>query len=85
MNRPIPENVDEEKLSEIALALLWLGIHGDKDYPRAWKGLDWDVMNLLHEKGYIANPVGKAKSVHLLLGTPDKAEALFKKHFSSDG
>jgi hypothetical protein len=30
---------------------------------RVWKSFDWDVMSRLHEKGFISDPVGKAKSV----------------------
>lgn len=32
---------------------------------RAWKSFDWDVMNRLYEKGFICDPVNKAKSVVL--------------------
>ncbi|MBL7212315.1 MAG: hypothetical protein ISS61_08055 [Desulfobacteraceae bacterium] len=48
---------------------------------RAWKGMDWDVMNRLHEKGYIGNPKSKAKSVPLTEEGARISEALFKKHF----
>jgi hypothetical protein len=30
-----------------------------------WKSFDWDVMNRLHEKGFISDPVDKAKAVAL--------------------
>jgi len=40
--------------------LLHLGLHDDF---RAWKSFDWDAMDRLHKKGFISNPVGKAKSV----------------------
>jgi hypothetical protein len=52
--------VDNDKIDEAVLALLYLTLH---DGARAWKSFDWDAMNRLHEKGYIMNPVGKAKSV----------------------
>jgi hypothetical protein len=32
------------------------------DY-RAWKGFAWSVLDRLHEKGMIHDPVGKVKSV----------------------
>ena len=38
-------------------------------------------MNRLHKKGYISNPIGKAKSVVLNEEGFQKAEALFQKHF----
>ena len=42
------------------LALLRLTLH---DGRRAWKGFDWDSMDRLHKKGWISDPVGKARSV----------------------
>ncbi len=48
---------------------------------RAWKGFDLDTMNRLHEKGFILNPVGKAKSVGMSEKGFKKAEELFRKHF----
>ena len=51
---------DESKIDEAALALLYLTLH---DQFRAWKGMDWEVMGRLHEKGWITNPVSKTKSV----------------------
>ncbi|WP_295878361.1 DUF6429 family protein [uncultured Thiohalocapsa sp.] len=53
---------DQDKVDQAILALLYLTLH---DGRRAWKTFDWDAMNRLHEKGYITNPVGKAKSVVL--------------------
>ena len=38
-------------------------------------------MNRLHEKGFITNPVGKAKSVGMTEEGYKKAEELFKKFF----
>ena len=52
--------LDHEKIDRAVLALLYLGLH---DEYRAWKGFDWDAMSRLHEKGYISDPVGKAKSI----------------------
>jgi Domain of unknown function (DUF6429) len=54
-------DLDTEKIDETVLALLYLTVHDD----RAWKSFDWDTMSRLHEKGFISNPVGKAKSVRL--------------------
>jgi hypothetical protein len=54
--------LDPEKIDNAVLALLQLGLH---DGNRAWKSFDWDVMERLHEKGFISNPAGKAKSVVL--------------------
>ncbi|HXY36157.1 MAG TPA: DUF6429 family protein [Planctomycetaceae bacterium] len=54
--------LDDDKIDDATLALLSLGLH---DGVRAWKGFDWDAMHRLHEKGYITDPRGKAKSVIL--------------------
>jgi hypothetical protein len=43
--------VDTEKVEEAVLALLYLTL---QDGNRAWKGLDWDALNRLHEKGFIS-------------------------------
>ena len=78
----LPDNCDAEKTAEIAIGLLYLTIHGPEMAPSAWKGIDWDVMGLLHDKGWISNPAGKAKSVVLTDVGLRKAEAMFKKHFT---
>ncbi len=73
---------NKDKVDEMTLALLYLVMHSDGDGSRAWKGFDWDTMNRLHEKGYISNPKGKAKSVVFSDEGVQLAEELFKKHFS---
>ncbi len=69
---------DPDKVDEAVLALLYLTLH---DGARAWKSFDWEAMNRLHEKGYISNPVGKAKSVILTEEGLKESERLFKKLF----
>lgn len=71
--------VDNDKIDEAVLALLYLTLH---DGARAWKSFDWDAMNRLHEKGYIMNPVGKAKSVVLTEDGLREAERLYMKLFA---
>jgi hypothetical protein len=78
----IPEELDAEKLAEVALALLSLTLH---DGYRAWKGLDWGVMNLLYERGWIQDPRGKARSVVLTDAGVEQAEKLLLKHFGRAG
>jgi hypothetical protein len=56
----IATDINTGKIDDAVLALLYLGLH---DGYRAWKGFDWDAMHRLHEKGYISDPVSKAKSV----------------------
>ena len=70
---------DKDKVDEMVLALLYLTTH-DKG-TRAWKGMDWDAMDRLHDKGYIGNPKSKAKSVTLTEEGEKLSEEFFKKHF----
>src|SRR5229473_8253639 len=56
----MPMETNEDRVDAAVLAPLYLTL--DRD-GRAWKGFDWSVMNRLHDKGMIHNPVGKAKSV----------------------
>jgi uncharacterized protein DUF6429 len=75
----IAMTTDPEKIDEAVLALLLLGRH---DKMRVWKGHDWDALERLHQKGYISNPVSKAKSVVLTDEGLREAERLFKKLFT---
>ena len=45
-----PTDIDTEKLAEAALAILSLTLH---DGTLVWKTLDWDLMDLLEEKGWV--------------------------------
>ena len=75
---------DKDKVDEYTLALLFLVAWQERGYARAWKGFDWDTMNRLHEKGFISEPKGKAKSVGLTPQGMAKAEELFETHFGMD-
>jgi len=55
-------DLDTDKIDDAVLALLSLTLH---DKVRAWKSHDWDVLGRLYDKGWISDPVGKAKSVVL--------------------
>jgi hypothetical protein len=72
---------DKDKVDEAVLALLLLTMWGDRYETRAWKGHDWDTLDRLHAKGYIANPKGKAKSVALTDEGKAKAKELFYRLF----
>lgn len=69
---------DEQKIDRTVLALLQLTLH---DKCRAWKSFDWEVMNRLHEKGFICDPVNKAKSVVLTDEGLTESERLFEELF----
>ncbi len=71
--------IDTERIDEAVLALLYLGLH---ERNRAWKGFDWDVVGRLHQKGYITDPVGKAKSVVLTEEGLKESQRLFKALFT---
>ncbi|MDH3597342.1 MAG: DUF6429 family protein [Rhodospirillales bacterium] len=71
--------IDEEKVDDAVLALLWLTLH---DGRRAWKSFDWDTMDRLHAKGMIEDPVNRSKSVVLTEEGLRRAEELFRGLFT---
>jgi hypothetical protein len=70
--------LDTDKIDQAVLALLALGRH---DGYRTWKAFDWEVMSRLHEKGYITDPKGKAKSVLLTEDGAQESDRLLKALF----
>jgi hypothetical protein len=75
-------DIDQEKLEQTVLALLYLTSFKDRLGLRAWKGHDWQVMNDLYEKGYISNPARKAKSVAFTEEGAQLSKELFEKLFA---
>lgn len=71
--------LDRAKIDAAVLGLLYLGLH---DGGRAWKGFDWQAMNRLHERGYITDPRGKAKSVVFTEEGMGRAKRLLEELFS---
>lgn len=71
-------SLKNDKIDDAALALLYLTLHDD---DRAWKGFDWGVLDRLHKKGMIDNPVGKVKSVVFTPEGLEKAKKLFETMF----
>ncbi len=69
---------DEGEIDDTVLALLYLTLHDD---TRAWKNFDFDAMDRLHEKGYICDPRGKAKSVVLTDEGLARSKAQFEAKF----
>ena len=69
---------DRDKVDEIVLALMQLTLH---DSDRAWKGVDWDALDRLYEKGWIENPRSKAKSVVLTEEGFANSARLFQLYF----
>ncbi|MEY8826879.1 DUF6429 family protein [Sedimentitalea sp. XS_ASV28] len=71
--------IDRDQIDDAVLGLMWLTLHDDR---RAWKGFDWECLARLHEKGLIADPVSKAKSVVLTDEGLRRAEELFRTLFT---
>jgi hypothetical protein len=74
--------IDDEKLEQAVLALLYLNLRDDKLGKRAWKALPWVVMDQLHEKGYVSNPAAKSKSVVLSEEGAKLSKQLFERLFA---
>jgi len=72
---------DKDKVDEMVLALLNLTMFENQSELRAWKGLDWDTLDRLHQKGYISDPKSKAKSVAMTEEGAQRARELFERHF----
>ena len=70
--------LDWNRIEDAALALLYLTLHeGD----RVWKQIDWEVTDRLHEKGMIADPRNKTKSLALTPEGLERAERMFRDLF----
>jgi hypothetical protein len=76
-------NIDQDKLEQLVLAILYLNSFDDKVGKRAWKGLPWGILDTLHEKGYISNPVTKSKSVMFSEEGARLAKTLFEQQFAT--
>jgi hypothetical protein len=50
---------------------------------RAWKGMDWDLLDALHERGWIHDPKGNTKSVLLTSSGAQLAEEFLKRYFGA--
>jgi Domain of unknown function (DUF6429) len=72
-------DIDRDRIDDAVLALLYLGRH---DGIRTWKSFDWAAMERLHSKGFISDPVSKAKSVVFTDEGLRQSEALFQKLFA---
>jgi hypothetical protein len=77
-------SIDTDRIDEAVLALLFLGIWERNRFTglaRTWKSFDWAAMERLHEKGFIHDPVGKAKSVWFTEKGLERSEELFHALF----
>lgn len=53
---------DDQLIEEAVLALL---AAFSSDSGNTWKGFDFEIMNRLHEQGFISDPVNRNKSIWL--------------------
>ena len=72
---------DKEKVDEVTLALLYLGMSRTPEGGRAWKGYDLQTLTRLHHKGWLAEPKVKDASVAVTADGVKKAEELFGRFF----
>lgn len=71
---------DEKRMEDAVLALL---AATSFDEGRAWKGYDFDIMERLHEQGFIENPANKNKSVYLTAEGLQRGRALAERLFGA--
>jgi hypothetical protein len=43
---------DKDKVDEMTLALMYLVMSREREGGRAWKGIDWQTMDRLRQKGW---------------------------------
>ena len=72
---------DKDKVDEMTLALLYLGMSRTPKGGRAGKGFDLQALARLHQKGWIAEPKLKDMSVEVTTEGLKQAEELFRRHF----
>ena len=75
-------HVDEYKVDDMVLGLLYLTTFEDKPRLRAWKGHSWGVLDPLHLKDSVSDPATKAKSVLLPEAGAKPSQGLFEKYFT---
>ena len=77
---------DADKIDQAVLALLYLTATADQHGGgRAWKGLDLEALDRLHDKGYIADPKSKSTSVVITAEGMARAAELCRTLFGKSG
>lgn len=72
--------IDNDRATELAFALMSITASTHRGVTRAWKSIDWDLLSEMYERGWIHDPVGKAKSVVLTADGQLAAERLRALH-----
>lgn len=71
---------DDKLIEEAVLALLATFSFGNGN---AWKGFDFEIMNRLHEHGFISNPVNKKKSIWLTAEGLERGQQIADRMFGA--
>lgn len=71
---------DKDKVDELTLALMYLGMSRTAHGGRAGKGFDLQALARMHRKGWIDEPRPKDLSVGVTEEGMKQAEALFRKY-----
>ncbi len=71
---------DDRLIEDAVLALL---AAYSSDQGNAWKGFDFEVMNRLHEQGFISDPVNRNKSIWLSAEGLERGRQLADQLFGS--
>jgi hypothetical protein len=78
-------DLDESKIDEAVLGLLYLTSFEEYGTARAWKGHDWDALSRLHAQGLIEDPRNRNKSVVFTSDGFARAKANCEKLFAAVG
>ena len=81
VRRRFAADIDTDKLAEAALAILSLTLH---DGGRVWKGLDWDLMDLLEEKGWLVD-FASVRRTHAISSNSRRLGCRGRKRLPRDG
>lgn len=54
------------------------------DDGNTWKGFDFEIMNRLHERGFISNPVNKNKSIWLTEEGQERGRQIAEQLFGAE-
>lgn len=71
---------DDRLIEDAVLALL---AAYSSDQGNAWKGFDFQIMNRLHEQGFISDPVNTNKSIWLTAQGLERGRQLADRLFGS--
>ncbi|AZC24186.1 MULTISPECIES: DUF6429 family protein [Pseudomonas chlororaphis group] len=71
---------DERLIEDAVLALL---AAYSRDQGNTWKGFDFQIMNRLHEQGFISDPVNRNKSIWLTAQGLERGRQLADRLFGS--